>query len=107
MTIAVSTLRQLEGLTVVGATLIHDYAQLAFTHQVGLSIYNEWSIHPETLTFEQLVGKTVTSVKGERDSIVFHFLDDTKLVIDMHPEAYRGPEALQLNREGEPPVVWN
>jgi hypothetical protein len=102
-----SQLRALEGLTVTNIVELHGYVQLHFGERVGLSIYNEIEISPESIRVDGLVGKTVTTVTERENAIEIRFLDGTQITIDMHRQAYRGPEALQLNRQGLPPVIWN
>ena len=102
-----SPLEMLKGLVVTKADIVHDYVQLAFGESVGLSIYNEMSLAPKSNHIGQLKGKCVKSVSESEESIVITFTDGMCLIVDMHPVAYRGPEALQLNRRGEPPVIWN
>ena len=86
---------------------IHGYVQLSFGDKIGISIYNEISIIPEPVQIDELAGKMVTAVIEDGESIEFEFLDGVQLKIDMREPAYRGPEALQLNRNGLPPVIWN
>jgi hypothetical protein len=102
-----SPLHTIEGLTVTEAEVVHDYVQLAFGDEIGISIYNEMEVSPKSTRFEALAGKTVTAVTEREEAIEIKFLDGTLLTIDMHRQAYRGPEALELNRRGYPPVIWN
>lgn len=102
-----SPLQKLVGLTVTRAEQVHDYAQLAFGGSIGVSIYNEYSLVPKKLDIGQLVGAVVTLIAEDDYAIAFSFLGSQRLVIDMHRQAYRGPEALELNERGFPTVVWN
>src|SRR6267154_70182 len=102
-----SVLQKLAGLTVTNVVKLHDYLQLHFGDKIGLSIYNELSIEPETTSSADLVGKMLISINENRSYVSLNFLDGTRLRVNLRPEGYRGPEALQLNREGEPPVIWN
>ncbi len=97
----------IEGLTVTEAEAVHDYVQLAFGREIGISIYNEMDISPKSVGVGALIGKLVLAVTERADAIEIKFADGTLLKIDLHPQAYRGPEALQLNRAGYPPVIWN
>jgi hypothetical protein len=97
----------LEGLTVTAAEAVHDYFQLAFGDEIGLSIYNEMTITPPAFPFEQLVGKVVISTTESTDAIEIEFSDGLRVLIDLRSQAYRGPEALQLDRVGFPIVIWN
>jgi hypothetical protein len=102
-----SPLYVLKGLIVTGVVEIHDYVQLHFGDAVGISIYNDIELSPGTVTLTEFIGKAIDAV-AERDAeIEFTFLGGGTIKICMHPEAYRGPEALELNRRGQPPVIWN
>jgi hypothetical protein len=102
-----SPLCALKGLTVTRVVEVHDYVQLSFGDAIGISIYNDTEVSPNTVTLTEFIGKTI-DVVAERDAeIEFTFIGGSKIKIRMHPEAYRGPEALQLNRRGQPPVIWN
>jgi hypothetical protein len=100
-----SPLDALKGLTVTGVIEIHDYIQLHSGDAVGISIYNDIEVSPGTLT--EFIGKTIDAVAERDTEIEFTFIGGVKIKISMHPEAYRGPEALELNRRGQPPVIWN
>ena len=102
-----SALQTLRDMTVTKADVVHDYVQLAFGDSVGLSIYNEISLAPESIPFDQLKGKCVKSVVESEESIALEFTDGTRLAVNLHAVGYRGPEALQLVRRGEPPMIWN
>lgn len=102
-----SPLLDIEGHCVTNVTLVHDYAQISFGANVGLSIYNEFSVLPECLNIFDLDGKFVVAVMQSKDRITIFFSENIKIEVDMRSCAYNGPEALQLNRQGEPPVIWN
>lgn len=101
-----SALQVLEGLTVTVAEVVQDYFQLEFGSTIGLTIYNPVRIEPPT-PIDALVGKKVQSMTESGKSIDIRFDDESSLTIDMQDEAYAGPEALVLHREGFPTVVWN
>lgn len=92
---------------VTEAEVVHDYVQLAFGDEIGISIYNEMEISPFSIRVDALIGKVVASVLELDNSIKIQFVDETQITIDMHRQAYRGPEALELYRQGLPVVVWN
>ena len=102
-----SPLHNLEGLTVTKVVEIHDYVQLHFGDDVGISIYNEIETHPGSTAIAEFVGRIMSGVVERDNEIEFTFLDGAKIRIDMHPEACRGPEALELHRHGHPTVIWN
>jgi hypothetical protein len=102
-----SPLHQLKGLKITNVIDLHSYVQIHFGTEIGLSIYNDRFITPETTNVQNLVGKSVTSIIEDDDFIIFEFLDGARLNIDMRRQAYHGAEALQLNRRGTPPIIWN
>jgi hypothetical protein len=97
----------LVGRRVTEAVEIHDYVQLAFGTKVGISIYNDFEISPNQVRFHDLTGLKVTAVQSSADQEAILFEDGVSLRVDIRDEAFEGPEAMQLNRIGCPPVVWN
>jgi hypothetical protein len=85
---------------------VNDYFQLAFGKEVGMSIYNPMEITPPA-PIDSLIGKKVLSVTEDESAIEIQFDGSTKIKIDMRDNAYVGPEALALYREGHSPVIWN
>jgi len=102
-----SPLSDLEGMTVTRVVEIHDYIQLHFGESVGISIFNRLEVSPSSISLWELVDKTIRSVVERDADIELAFRDGGGIKIDMRREAYRGPEALQLDRRGQPPVIWN
>lgn len=86
---------------------MHDYVQLAFGNEVGISIFNEMKINPGSVSVDNLVGKIVAWVKETESLIEINFADRARIDVDMRSIAYRGPEALVLHHQGLPTVVWN
>jgi hypothetical protein len=102
-----SPLYSLAGRVVTNVVALHGYIQLHFGNLIGISIYNTIVICPKTQRIEKFVGKTVASVIEKKDAIDIKFVDGAQITIDMRPEAYQGPEALELSRHGYPSVIWN
>jgi len=102
-----SPLQIVTGLTVTESEAVHDYVQIAFGDEIGISIYNEMSITPRSISIDKQVGKIVASVLERENAIEIEFIGGTQIAIDLRPEAYRGPEALELYRQGHPLVIWN
>lgn len=102
-----SPLEVLAGHAVTNVVELHDYVQLHFGDDIGILIYNDIAIDPAPVRTDELVGNTVKSVSEHANAIKIRFLDRTVATIDMHRQAYRGPEALGLDRRGYPPVIWN
>jgi hypothetical protein len=99
-------LHTLEGQKVTRATKVHDYLQIAFGDDVGLSIYNDITLEPD-VDVSELVGRQLESVIQMERNIDFLFSGGMLLHIDLNPQASYGPEILELNRKGFPPVVWS
>ena len=102
-----SPLHEIEGLTVTSAEVVHDYVQLAFGDEIGLSIYNPIAITPQSISVDKLIGRIVVSASESADAIELAFSDGVFIKVDMREQAYQGPEALQLDRKGLPIVIWN
>ena len=102
-----SLLHAIQGLVVTKAEVVHDYIQLAFGDEIGLSIYSAITVTPQAIAIDELIGKIVIAVAERADVIRLKFSGEMNIEIDLRPQAYRGPEALQLNRKGLPPVIWN
>ena len=102
-----SVLQKLIGLTITRVVELQGYVQLHFGDEIGLTIYNKMLVEPTGRCAADLPGKMLTSIEEEQKGITMNFIDGSRVRIDMRPEAYKGPEALQLTREGEAPVIWN
>lgn len=100
------TLQNLEGQKVTQAARIHDYVQLAFGSDVGVSIYNDVTLTPD-MDLSLLLGHRLELVSQSDMNIELAFSNGLILKIDLHPQAAHGPEVLELNRKGFPSVVWN
>jgi len=84
--------------------IIHDYLQLTFTDGTILNIYNKYQYDGESvLTFE---GKKLISAIETDIKIILDIEDGGKIEVGLLDEDYNGPEAMELIRKDEPPVVW-
>jgi hypothetical protein len=99
-------LQCLAGKIIVDAISIHDYVQLAAEEDIRLSIYNEFWLSAETHLLD-LVGGRITAVSSSENEVELHFEGPSRLVVNLRASAWRGPEAMQLERTGQPLVVWN
>jgi hypothetical protein len=103
-----SKLMAICGLKVVNAELSMDDAGMCFENGTSLAIYNKHKLigfnHGDA---HILIGKTVSDVEMENDTIKIKFEKKLEIQIDMREDAYTGPEALQLRVLGEPIVIWN
>lgn len=70
-----------------------------------MSVYNAYSIIGTTV--KGLQGKELVSVSESEQEIDFVFEGLAKVRIDMSPDGFNGPEAMQLSRPGFPRVIWN
>jgi hypothetical protein len=100
-------LNALQGLSIRGVTQLHGYLQLHFDQHTGLSIYNQYDMIPQPEHIEYMIGKILNSAGEQEGSVTLRFIDGTRITVDMRPDAYDGPEAMELNRRGFPPVIWN
>ena len=87
-------------------TRVHDYIQLAFGSDVGISIYNDITLAPN-LDLDLLLGRQLGLVSDSDRNITLSFSGGLLLQIDLHPQAAYGPEVLELNRKGFPTVIMN
>ena len=99
-------LEELVGLRVTKAEIVHDYLQVILGERAGIRICNDYRLSGQTQP-STLTGLVLTGVYQNDSQVVISFEGDVKMVISLLPEAYKGPEAIILNREGLPTVVWN
>lgn len=98
------TLQILVGLTIKKVEVLQDYFQLIFADSTILNIFNKYQYDGSSvLTLE---GKKLVSVIETDYKIVLDFKDCGKLTVGLLDEDYNGPEAIELIRISEPPVVW-
>jgi hypothetical protein len=95
-----------EGLEIIGSEAMSDYFQIFFTDGSILNIFNDFVF--ENASASELKGRILSGiVMSEADSALVLSLDEGRILVDMRPEAYQGPEALGLYRPGGLPVIWN
>jgi hypothetical protein len=104
MDILAETLR---GSVVTSTEALHDYVQIGFDGKAGLTINNKMNILPASTPLPSLIGKVVAWTNQTDSFVEIRFRDGTLIRIDMRPEAWSCPEAIILNRNGLPTVVWN
>jgi hypothetical protein len=80
--------------------------QLIFGELAGIRVMNDYSL-TGVREISNLTGLELTHVHQDNSKVVLSFEGDVKMVISLLPDAYKGPEAIVLNREGLPTVVWN
>jgi hypothetical protein len=100
--------KTINGLKITCAAQIHDYIQLSFGNQVGLSIYSNIIIIPITKQLLDFVGETVLSVDYANHRIGINCTHDLILEIEnFRRSGSESAEVMQLNRIGQPPVIFN
>lgn len=103
-----SKISLLSGLKVTNIELTSGDAGIRFDNGAVLIIYNKFSTKGvNDLEVGQLEGKIVVKAEENNKLILIRFNDDSEIVVDMHDEAYTGPEALQLRIPGMPIIIWN
>lgn len=85
--------------------IINDYLQIYFTNGSILNIYNSYTVRNGKL--EEIKGKKLCTVLENDMKVELIFCDSSSINIDLTSEAYNGPEAIQLIRDGHPTVIWN
>src|SRR4051812_1325007 len=99
-------LQELVGLRVVKVEVVYDYFHLTFGEIAGLRIFNDYSISGEK-DIAGLSNLILLSASQSESQVVLTFENGITLSVSLLPEAYHGPEAMVLNRTGQPIVVWN
>jgi hypothetical protein len=99
-------LQELIGLRVTKVQVVHDYVRILFGEVAGLRIFNDFMVSGTKDTAE-LTNLVLSHASQNAGQIVLTFEGGTTLSISLLPEAYQGPEAMVLNVEGKPPIVWN
>ncbi|WP_193368230.1 hypothetical protein [Pelagibius marinus] len=102
-----SHLQMLRAAAVTEVVELHDYIQLAFSNDYGLSIYNDFAIKPEGRRLHDLQSKTVDRIVEAEDEVVLCFGGDLELSVCLRDECWHGPEAMQLNTPTGQVVIWN
>jgi hypothetical protein len=99
-----NALQILVGLLIKKAEIIQDYFQLIFPEGTILNIYNKYQYDGGSVL--ALEGKKLISVVETNNKIVLDFGDSGRLSVGLLDEDYNGPEAIELIRKGEPPIIW-
>ncbi|WP_236423135.1 hypothetical protein, partial [Pseudomonas syringae] len=70
-----------------------------------LNINNSYRIVGSTV--KSLRGKKLVNVSEDEQEVELVFEGLTRIRVDMSPDGFQGPEAMQLLRPGFPMVIWN
>ncbi|SDX52801.1 hypothetical protein SAMN05444064_1248 [Pseudomonas syringae] len=100
-----SVLTSMIGSNVVKACIVHDYIQIFFAEDVILNINNSYHIFGSTV--KGLRGKKLINVSEGEQEIELVFEGLAKIRVDMSPDGFHGPEAMELLRPGFPLVIWD
>lgn len=101
-----STLQEIVGSSVQKAERVFDYYQMVFEHGETINIMNDVTLSGVS-KFEEFHEKILVSVLERDSDITFNFVNSISFKISLLPEAYHGPEAITLHRDGKPILVWN
>jgi hypothetical protein len=101
-----NALEQLAGVRVTDAHEVHDYIQIKFGEGAGLRVFNEYIISGAKSPTE-LQGRLLLEAAESETEVTLKFDAGIVLAVSLLPHAYHGPEAMVLNRENKPIVVWN
>ncbi|NAT16580.1 hypothetical protein [Pseudomonas syringae] len=93
------------GRRVTKACIVHDYVQVYFTGGCILNINNTYEIYGSTISL--LKEKKLISVLEGEQEIELIFENLAKIRVDMSPDGFHGPEAMELLRPGFPLVIWD
>ncbi len=99
-------LKELVGLRVTKAAVVHDYLQIILGEVAGLRVFNDYTISGGK-DIAGLCNLALLNALQSESQIVLTFEHGITVNVSLLPEAYHGPEAMVLNREGHPIVVWN
>lgn len=100
-----NALECLIGRRVTHACIVHDYVQVYFTGNCILNVNNTYEIYGSTISL--LKGNELISVLEGEQEIEFIFGNLAKIRVDMSPNGFHGPEAMELLRPGFPLVIWD
>ncbi|MEX5569441.1 hypothetical protein Q1J55_16655 [Pseudomonas syringae] len=100
-----SVLASIVGSNVLTACRVHDYIQIFFAEDVILNINNSYCILGSTV--EGLRGKKLIDFSESEQEIELVFEGSAKIRVDMSPNGFHGPEAMELLRPGFPLVIWD
>ena len=92
------------GLIIKKIVEVHDYLQINFFNGMTLNIYNKYLYDYGPIS--SIEGKEIRSVVEADNEVVFRFRDCSALIVGLQNEDYNGPEAMELKRKDEPPIVW-
>ena len=78
---------------------------LRFSDRSWLTIWNAYDIGDGTAA--SLLGRVLLKFDSAGGQEVLSFAGGAVLTVDLRDEAWTGPEAMMLTRDGLPTVIWN
>jgi hypothetical protein len=98
------SLKELCGSSVTSISEQDDYLQIVFSDHECVNVFNQYSLSGvrPALGFPL----KVIDVEESQSGIVLKLSDDVTVNIDLTDDAFRGPEAIQWNRENGDVIVW-
>jgi hypothetical protein len=98
----------MRGLTIIGVTLIHDYAQILFDSEGILSVFSPITVKDgnriEVADLSYLIGRNIRQVTFEYPSLTL-LLDNNGLISIQCDTGYNNnPEALTYSSSGNAPL---
>ena len=93
-------------LVIKSALMVEDYLQIVLSDGAVLSVYNPFLC--EGVSFADLKGCTLCEIReDEAFNVIVLALDQGSLRVNVHPDAWTGPEAMALHEQGHSIVIWN
>jgi hypothetical protein len=105
-----SILKNLVGLHIDRAEMVHDYVQLRFDNDAVLNLYNKVDLigqSREALAIPSIVGCAVKTAQAVGDAVELLMDRGQLLRISMLDADYRGPEAMEYIGADGARVVWS
>ncbi len=88
------------------ALMVEDYLQIVCSDGSVLSVYNPFLC--EGISFADLKGCSLGEIREDKEAnVIVLGLDKGSLRVNVHPEAWAGPEAMTLQRPGHSIMIWN
>lgn len=93
-------------LVIKSALMVEGYLQIGLSDGAVLSVYNPFLC--EGVSFADLKGCTLCEIReDEASNVIVLALDQGSLRVNVHPDAWTGPEAMALHEQGHSIVIWN
>lgn len=94
-------LADLVGKNVTEVTPMHDYIQVVFDTGDCLTVFNRFVLSGDNQGIAVL-----DALQETRESLVLEFSDGRKLQVDLSPNGYLGPEAIEWTTPDGAFIIW-